>query len=97
MVRTLQLLREARRWRFETAAFDMQIRPLDKGYRVWHRHCEELWKRDPELSAAVCRTIHLDFLKEIKLTKAQWRVQAHENVRRMQKIREAGRRRRSGA
>ena len=87
-----QLLREARRWRLETAAFDIQIRPLDKSYRVWHRHCEELRRCDPELSAAVYRTIHLDFLKEVKLTKAQWRAQAHEKVRRMQKIREAGRR-----
>ena len=32
-----QLLREARQWRLETAAFNIQMRPLDQSYRVWHR------------------------------------------------------------
>lgn len=91
-----QLLREARRWRLETAAFDIQIRPLDKSYRVWHRHLEELRRRDPELSAAVYRTMDLDSAKVLKMTRDEWRAQAHERVRRMRKIREAGRRR-SGA
>lgn len=84
------LLRRARRWWFETLAFDIQIHPSSKSYRVWSRHLHQLRRHDPALWAAVYESMELDAARNVNLTYEQWSAKASREMRQIKRIRARG-------
>jgi hypothetical protein len=92
---TRKLMREERRWRDQTLAFDSRIRPVAKAGAVYLRHCDQLERRNPVLAEAVQRASEEDAQRDLSLTFVEWKAALRRRGQRLRKIYEAGRRRRS--